>query len=469
MRLTNSGATYIRTTTSMGNGKTKDNESRFIRLRKRIIALWAYCTNDVWNDTRHSWKVNLVKTLNLSVRSFLNGDLQSKACALTYRTILSVVPALALICAIGRGFGLQRTIETQLIEHLPSQAQALETAFSFVDSYLSQASGGLFVGVGVIFLLWTLISLLQSVESVFNDIWLVPKGRSIWRMTTDYLAIFLILPILLICASGISLFMSTSLSKLLPYSFMQPAIEFVFDAASVILSWLFFAGTYMLIPNTRVRFRNAIIPGILVGSACQILQWLFVSGQMYVAKYNAIYGSFSFLPLFLIWMQLVWLFTLIGAVLCYSIQNIGEFNYGENIKRISPDYLRKATLSIYTIIARRFYFNKPSMSLSEISQYYKLPINLVTPVVSRLKEAGLVNYVEMPDKDLDEHPVQPSTDVSRITVADVVRCIQHFGDSNFLPGFDKHYITVINIDNQIEKIALKEAENIKIVDLDIKL
>ncbi len=453
----------------MSQNTTKSMKSKIVQIKNWGFGFWKYCSYDVWNDTRRDWRINIIKTINLFVRSFLSADLQSKACALTYRTLLALVPALALICAIGRGFGLQHTIEDLLINQLPSQAQALETAFSFVDTYLSQASGGLFVGVGVIFLLWTLISLLKSVESTFNDIWLVQKNRSIWRMITDYLAIFLILPILLICASGISIFMSTSLSSFLPYGFMKPAIEFLFDLAGILFSWLFFAGTYILVPNTKVKFKTAIIPGILVGTACQILQWLFISGQMYVAKYNAIYGSFSFLPLFLIWIQLVWLFTLIGGVLCYSIQNIGGFNFGESIKNISENYRRQATIAILTIIAKRFYVGQAALSISEISQIYKLPINLVTLVTTRLNKAGLINYIHSSGKDSSEYPIQPAIDISTMTIGHVIKRLQELGSSNFLPEFNTTFSDIIETDISLTSTLIKEGENTKLIDLNINI
>lgn len=442
---------------------------RLAQLRLRLEHFWRYCSNDVWNDPRRSLKISIIKTLNLTARSFMSTDLQSKACSLTYQTLLAIVPALALVCAIARGFGFQDNIESTLIGQFPSQAIALKAAFSFVDSYLKQASGGIFVGVGIVFLLWTLISLLRSVEDTFNTIWLVPKGRSIWRMTTDYLAIFLILPILLICGSGLTLFMSTSLSRLLPYGFLQPAIEALFDILSVLLSCLFFAGTYMLVPNTKVQFRSAIVPGILVGISCQILQWLFISGQMYVAKYNAIYGSFSFLPLFLIWIQLVWLFTLTGAVLCFSIQNIGEYNYGDNINRISDTYRFETTLAIYTIIAQRFHKGLQALSLTELSQQYQLPINLVSPIVNRLKQAALVNYIETPDTEHNYHPVQPSCDISSITVGEVIGRLATLGDSNFLPHFDKKYQAIIELWQNISQHLTSEISSTKIVDIDLNI
>ena len=276
--------------------------SWFVRLVQRATNLWLYCSQDVWNDNSKSIKVNIIKTVNLSVRSFLDQDLQSRACAMTYRTILAIVPALALLFAIGRGFGLQNTLQGELIKYFPSQQTVLTQSFQFVDSYLNEASGGLFVGIGIVFLLWTLISLLSSVEDSFNTIWQVLKGRQIWRKVTDYLAIFILLPVLMICAAGLQLMMTTSLKTLLPYDFIDSALPVIFDCLSVVLTWVFFAGSYMLIPNTKVKLGPALISGVVVGTAYQILQWLFVSGQMYVAKYNAIYGSFSFLPLMLIWL-----------------------------------------------------------------------------------------------------------------------------------------------------------------------
>ncbi|WP_302129260.1 YihY/virulence factor BrkB family protein, partial [uncultured Duncaniella sp.] len=285
------------------------------RTKTRAFTLWNYYSEGVWEDNRDTAKVNLVKTLNLTVRSFMSSDLQSAACALTYRTLLAIVPALALLFAIGRGFGFQNLLQSQLYQYFPSQHKALEMAFSFVDSCLAQASEGIFVGVGIVFLLWTLISLLDSVETSFNNIWGVTVDRPFARKVTDYLAICIILPVLMICSGGLRIFMSTTIQKLLPFDFIGPVVGDILDLVSILFGCLFFAGAYALIPNTKVKLKNALITGGIAGITFQILQWLFVSGQIYVSKYNAIYGSFSFLPLMLIWMQFSWLITLAGALI----------------------------------------------------------------------------------------------------------------------------------------------------------
>ncbi|MDE5635564.1 MAG: YihY/virulence factor BrkB family protein, partial [Muribaculaceae bacterium] len=285
------------------------------RLTGWAMRQWKYCSEGVWSDTRRSWLINVIKTVNLSVRSFLDRDLQSQAAALTFKTLLAIVPALALIFAIGKGFGIQGGIQSQLYSYFPAQTQALDKAFTFVDSYIASSNEGMFVGIGIVFLLYTLISLLGSVEDSFNLIWGIRQGRTIGRKITDYTAILLILPVLLICSSGITVFMSSMLQAALPYQAITPVIQYVVDFVGVILGWLFFAGAYMLVPNTHVKFRNALVAGILAGTAYVILQWLFVSGQIYVTRYTAIYGSFAFLPLLLLWLQLEWHITLAGGVL----------------------------------------------------------------------------------------------------------------------------------------------------------
>lgn len=275
----------------MAQSEDTVSTSWFDRLTAWAKARWAYCTTGVWLDPRRSWKVSAVKTLNLAVRSFMDSDLQVRAASLTYNTVLAVVPALAMLFAIGRGFGFQNLLQTQLYNAFPSQHAMVAASLKFVDSYLSQASEGLFVGVGIIFLLWTMISLLGNVEDAFNIIWDVKSGRTLWRKVTDYLAIFLILPVLMIVAAGISITMSTTLHNLLPFGFLSPAVEFFLDLASYAITCLFFAGAYMLIPNTKVRFVNALLAGFIAGVSFLVLQWLFLSGQIYVAKYNAIYLS----------------------------------------------------------------------------------------------------------------------------------------------------------------------------------
>lgn len=410
----------------------------------------------------------MVKTLSLMLRSFMNSDLQTEACALTYRTLLAIVPALALLFAIGRGFGFQALLTDQLYKLFPSQHIALEAALKFVDSYLAQASEGLFVGVGIVFLLWTLISLLGNVESSFNRIWRVRKGRSIWRKSTDYLAILLILPVLIICSGGISLTMSTALRTLLPFDFIKPAFTLLFDVVSWVFTVLFFAGTYMLIPNTKVKFGNALIAGAVVGTAFEVLQWLFLSGQMYVAKYNAIYGGFSFLPLMLIWMQLVWLFTLMGCLMCYASQNIGQFSFNDDVDHISREYRYQVTVAVMTIITQRFMKGEKALTCREISATYNIPIRLVTETVNELNEMKLVSMIDSAG-DVSEHPLQPGIDMNEFTVGELMKRLQSHGSNDFIPDFLQNYASVIGVCNRMAQAMEDEGDSTLLKEIKIDI
>lgn len=422
------------------------------RLRAGVIRMVRYCTTGVWHSRSRSFRVTAVKTLNLSVRSFLNHDIQSQACAMTYRTLLAVVPALAMLFAIGRGFGLQRALADELYRIFPAQHKAVEMAMNFVDSYLSQSSEGVFVGVGVVFLLYTLVSLLGNVEDTFNLIWGVKQGRSFGRKITDYTAMLLILPVIMICASGITLLLSSTLRTLLDFDFLSPVVSVLLEGISWVLTWLFFAALYMLIPNTKVRFGNAMLAGVFAGTGFLVLQWIFVSGQMYVARYNAIYGSFSFLPLMLIWMQLAWMLTLAGGVLCYSSQNIFLYNFDKAIQNMSSGYYSKVVLAVCAVAVQRFVDGRGAMVVTEIVHRYSLPPRLVGLMCDKLVKAHVLAVVEVdPTHNLTGY--QPALAPSQITVAEVFRRLDAVGSAEFIPGFRKNFP---GVENAVHQIRLNE-------------
>lgn len=447
------------------------NPSRFSRFIDRCVAwgrqAWDYYNNGVWQDTTKSLRVDVVKVVNLTVRGFMNGNLQSKACAMTYRTLLAIVPMLALLLAIGRGFGLQDYLQQELYSYFPSQRKVLDMAFGFVDSYLAQASEGIFVGVGIVFLLWTLISLISNVEEVFNSIWDVKAGRTLWRKLSDYTAILLIIPVLMICSSGITVLMSSTLKHLFQWDFFTPVLTLLLDSVSVVLSWLTFAGAYMLVPNTRVKPLNALIAGVFAGTGYQLLQWVFVTGQMYVAKYNAIYGSFSFLPLMLIWLQLVWLITFIGAGLCYSSQNIFQFSFNTQVQRISVSYRLKVELAVLTLIVRRFKSGSEPLTTTAIVRDYSIPPRLAGEIVAQLLDAGLICRRAASDghEELSDLPLMPTREPAYYRVGTIIDTLLHYGVSGFIPGFSTRFASVDAIVDAIGRSLVTGDTDAALTDL----
>ncbi len=440
--------------------------NKFVLIKRKVVRLYKYSTEGVWSDVRPLFWVKVMKTANLSVRAFFNGDIQTKACAMTYRSVLAIVPALALVFAIGKGFGLQGVIEDELIKSIPSQRQLLENAFVFVDSYLNQSSEGLFVGVGIALLLWTLISLLGSVEDAFNGIWGVKEGRSLWRKSTDYLAMFLVLPVLMICAGGLSALFTTSMVTLLPASFSTPVVNTVMDVASFVAIWLFFTAVYIMVPNTKVKFKNAFAAGVFAGTAFIVLQWLFVTGQVYVSKYNAIYGSFSFLPLFLIWFQLVWVVTLAGAVVCYASQNIIRYNFNQEITDISTDYDLKFNLALLSVSVIEYVENSRVPDEEEFAVKYELPSRLVSIGINKLMEVGLLmKVVKDPKKEI--FGFAPGVDPSTLTVGQAVRRIRKYGAEGFIPDFDLRFRSMIGVVDSAQALMLEEEDKTLVKDMSI--
>ena len=145
-------------------------------------------------------------------------------------------------------------------------------------------------------LLWTVLNLVSNIEITFNRIWQVKKGRSMYRKITDYFSMFLLMPILIVVSGGLSIFVGTMLKSMADFVLLAPILKFLIRLIPFVLTWLMFTGLYIFMPNTKVKFKHALISGILAGSAYQAFQFLYISSQLWVSKYNAIYGSFSRSP-----------------------------------------------------------------------------------------------------------------------------------------------------------------------------
>lgn len=436
----------------------------FGKIFSTIGRWWKFASGGVWSSPKNTFGVRLTKTLNLFVTSFFDRDLQTQAANLTFNTLLALVPALALIFAIGSGFGLHDLLQEQLFKYFPAQKEAIEATLTFVDSYLSQSTEGVFVGVGIIFLLYTLISLLYSIESSFNFIWGIKKERSLYQKFTDYLAICLLIPILIILAAGVSLFLSTIFQANVHIPFLTPIVNIILELFPLVLIWLAFSLSFLLIPNTKVSFKYAAIAGIVSAIGFQILELLFLNGQIYVTKYNAIYGSFAFLPLLLVWMQFSWVICLSGATLTYSLQNVFAYNYMANPEQVSSNYMRKVAVVVGAIITGRFARDEKPLTCNEMARQYDLPMRLVTSIVDQLHSIGMVNYVSLEN---DKTGIAPAYDISRLSAGKLLKALDSFGDADFIPTFSTTYEEISKMVDGWENEEWAQAEGILLKDIEV--
>jgi membrane protein len=417
--------------------KKNDKPGLGARISELLSKVIPFITYDIWRITEYEVSglkksyIFLAKTVLLAVRGFKREDLQTKASALTYSTLLAIVPLFAVIVGIAGGFGLRETVRASVYSYFQGQEAGLDTIFDFVDSYLSMAQGGLFIGIGLVLLFYTVINLISTIEGTFNDIWQVKKSRSWHRKITDYLALFIILPAMMTISSGLSLFISTLSNSILnEYLFLTPVADAMLNLAPYVITVLFFTALYMLLPNTKVRFPNALAAGFITGCAFQVFQFFYISGQIWVSKYNAIYGSFAALPLLLLWLQLSWVLCLFGAEVAYASQNVKKFSFDRDSKNISRRYKDFLTVLIASLIVKRFEKGEPPYKADEISEDNRIPIRLTTDILYLLTELDIITEVRMEE---DERIVrfQPALDINKISIGFLLRKIDEYGSENF--------------------------------------
>lgn len=415
----------------------KHKESKLSKLKNKIYNLIDFLTYDIWRlDARHvSGKRNIfysgVKALIMTVRNSMELQLNDRAASLTYRTLLSLVPGLAVLFAVARGFGLQNIIEGQLFTYFPGQQDVLVEVTKIIDKSLKHAQGGVFAGIGVIVLLYTVFILFSQIENNFNTIWQLSKGRSIQRRISDYFALILIIPVFLILNSGLSLMISSSTVYFDAFSYiLNPIVTQVLNVLPFFITILVLTLLYKFMPNTKVKFKNALIAGIVAGLAYQIFQMVYISGQLWITKYNAIYGSFAALPLLLLWLQLSWNIILLGVELSYSLQNIRKFYFEKETKNISRRYNDFFTILITSIIAKRFATEKLPLTADEISEKHAIPIRLTNQIIDLLQELQIITPTPW-SKDEEIMAFQPAFDINLMSVNLLMDKIDTYGSEDF--------------------------------------
>ena len=384
-----------------------------------------FFTTGIWRISRGDVSplrylvVKVLKKILLAVRFFTAKRVMTKASALTYSTLLAIVPILAVVFAIARGFGYNKYIEVWFRDALSSQPQAADIIIGFVNSYLVHTKSGVFLGIGLLFMLYTVLMLVSNIEEAFNEVWQVKKSRSVFRTFTDYLAMFFVFPILIVLSSGISIFLATVADRMPDFLMLGSAVRTLIDLIPYVLMSLMFIALYIFMPNTKVKLSSVVVPGILAGIAMQGLQFVYIHSQIFLSSYNAIYGSFAALPLFMLWMQISWTICLFGAELCYTNQNLDYYDYDANAGEISHRYRLMLCALLMSRICKRFAEGRKPYSVLELREETKIPIRFVNDLLYELIDAHLLIEVTSDEKG-EESRFMPSEDLGNLTVGTMV-------------------------------------------------
>ena len=290
----------------------------------------------------NAFLVKYLRIILLASRGFLKDHCQKTASVLTYYSLLNVVPVVAVAFAIAKGFGLEKLIEKQILQMADKanwQADITTQIISFSHRLLDQAKGGLIAGVGIVLLFWTVISILGKIEESLNDIWDVKKSRTLIRKFSDYIAMMVFAPLLLIISSSATVLVASQVkvivNKIALLGVFSMVILFLLNLLPYVSIWVLLTMLYLVMPNTRIPLKSAILGGVAAGTILQIVQWFYIKFQIGAASYGAIYGSFAALPLFLAMLQISWMIVLFGAEMAHSNEHYETFGFHPDYSQIS--------------------------------------------------------------------------------------------------------------------------------------
>lgn len=428
---------------------------------------------DIWRirasqlSTRRSFFIRLLRVVLLSIRGFNEDKCILRASALTFYTLLSIVPLVAMAFGIAKGFGLEKLLEKQLMANLPGQEEVAEKIISFAQSFLDNTQGGVIAGIGVAVLFWTVIKVLGNIESSFNDIWGIRTSRSLGRKFSDYLSIMLICPLLLVMSSSVTLLITSQVTMLVekmaflgPFSFV---ILSVLKFLPFMVLWLMFSYIYVFLPNTQVKMRSAVVGGVIAGTIYQLVQFLYINFQIGASKYGAIYGSFAALPLFLIWLQISWHIILFGAELSFAEQNVETYEFEPDCLKVSQSFRKFVSLAIAHLCVTRFDAGEVALNANQISHHLEIPIRLVRQILFDLTEAGVLSEVRTAEEKVIAY--QPAKSIEFLTIAEVMGALDHQG-SDTLPMAETPEVIALREKLQHFQLAVtKSPENILIKNL----
>ncbi len=412
-----------------------------------------------WRSPVVRWFVQQYKLVFYTARGLLEHGTIIRSAALTFYTLMSLVPILAVVFAVVKGFGLADGLVQSLYSLFPQSPELIDYVVAFAEKALARTQGGVVAVVALVMLFWAVIRVFGSIEKAFNNIWEVKVKRSLARQWSDYIAIVMIVPVLWIIAGAVGGYAREWLGFGDGWGY-----RLLSRSVSLLVIWVMFVFSYMVIPNARVRFTSALTAGIVAGTAFALFQWGYFYVQRWMTSYNAIYGSFAALPLFLIWMQTSWEILLFGGELSFAYQNIARFGEERESLRISYDQRRKVLLAVMLAIVERFRDKGGAMPVEDIRQQLDLPTRIVNDVLYQLVQAGQLIAVPLGDNERDMAFV-PAHDIGSLTVCGVLESVERAGEIVFVMDATPK---LTRVDQELERLksAVRQTQGrVRLVDL----
>lgn len=401
---------------------------KLFRLYERGVR---FVTTDLWRLPSDSERSNFVllkiaRVVFLAIQKYRVDNCKDKASALTYYTILSIVPLAAMAFGLAKAFGFDSELTRIVNDMLVGHEVIAQYVLDFADTYLKNMKGGLVAGIGLAMLLWAVMKLIGHAEKSFNQIFETKQSRSLVRKFSDYISIVIIAVIAIVAYSSVMVMMTGFVSD---GGIFGEVWKFLASITPFVAVWIGLSLIYYILPSTKVRLTAALLGGAIAGIALIITQFAYLYFQIGMTQNNAIYGSFAAIPLFLIWMQTTWYIVLLGCEVAFACQNAESYNYELNTKTFSLSLRRKIALCILSYVTKEFDMCHQAPSLSQISANLKLPISFVSRMMNDLTNANLLSEIKADEKS--EVAYQPAFDIHKLTVAVFIDKIESYGDSSY--------------------------------------
>jgi membrane protein len=393
----------------------------------------------IWEEQAGAWPpwkthgLRVIRTILILVQDLVFGQLTLRAMSLVYTTLLSIVPLLALSFSVLKAFGAHNQIQPMLLKFLEPLGEKGQEITSNIVQFIEKMNVGVLGAVGLVMLLYTAISLMQKIEQSLNYIWHIPSPRRIGERIVRYLSMLMVGPILVFSAIGITATVMSheAMHGMMTIGVLDETVKVLSRLMPYLLVISFFTFVYMFIPNTRVRFRPALIGGMVSGIAWQTAGWVFAIFVASANNYAAVYSSFAILILFMIWLYLSWLILLFGASVAFYAQN-PEYLYfrdsGPRLSdRLSSRMRERLALSIMYLVASKFLDGEHMPSLLEFKRSLGAPMHVLQTVLDALERQELI--VQNGD---DPPTYLPARDPSLVTVTQVLNTVRIAGEERLL-------------------------------------
>lgn len=402
-------------------------------LRQGGKQVWDFFTQRMWEvDIRtlsrpRRFVLQQVQVAFLVARNFFQDQCILRASALTYTTLLSIIPMLALMFSVLKGFGVQDTLEPMILERL---AVGSEEVFTQIVNYIDNTNVGRLGTIGLVILIFTVLTLLSNIEKSFNHIWGVRETRSLLRRFADYFSVVIFAPLFLFVAISMTATLQTQAftQKLLGMALVGDLILLLFKTLPYITMWAAFTFLYVFMPNIHVRFRSAFIGGVIGGTLWQFCQWGYVHFQVGVSRYNAIYGTMAVLPILMVWIYLSWLIVLLGVEVAFASQNLRTLR--QEISSETLDFATREHLSLGILVLTGEVFHRGDSPLDDeqIALALDLPTRLTLRVISDLTQLGFLAKVEREGQERD--CFQPGRSPETLLIDEVLGALRNGGEKN---------------------------------------